>query len=309
MFGLTCRSPPEQERAAARAASSLEDMAIFLFEADRLAPRPMPPGAAGRCRRRRRPAGAPADCLAIGGTPVSVRPSRNRSASFGGCTRSVGTLRAAARDRAHQPRRDDDHQLGLFLLEAGRAEQRADDRHRAEDRELPDRVLEIAAEQAGQREAFAVAQLDRRSARGGSAGPGCVRLLMTIDAVGSIELTSGATTMLITPSASTVGVNARLTPNGFHSTVSAVDCRRRRRRRRPATTGTGNSPPARKLAVSPDSATSVGSASVVIAPLRSSASSVASMFEPEDVERPREDAEAVDDRARATGPGRRAWSS
>ncbi len=44
---------------------------------------------------------------------------------------------------------------------------------------------------------------------------------MTIDAVGSIELTSGATTMLITPSASTVGVKARLTPNGFHSTVIA----------------------------------------------------------------------------------------
>ena len=45
---------------------------------------------------------------------------------------------------------------------------------------------------------------------------------MTIDAVGSIELTSGATTMLMTPSASTVGVKARLTPNGFHSTVIAL---------------------------------------------------------------------------------------
>ena len=53
-----------------------------------------------------------------------------------------------------------------------------------------------------------------------------VRLLMTIDAVGSIELTSGWTTMLMTPSASTVGVNARLTPNGFHSTVIALVPRR-----------------------------------------------------------------------------------
>ena len=48
------------------------------------------------------------------------------------------------------------------------------------------------------------------------------RLLMTIDAVGSIELTSGATTMLITPSASTVGVKARLTPNGLNSTEIAA---------------------------------------------------------------------------------------
>ncbi len=43
-----------------------------------------------------------------------------------------------------------------------------------------------------------------------------------IDADGSIALTSGSTTRLITPSARTVGVNARLTPNGFHSTVIAL---------------------------------------------------------------------------------------
>ena len=45
---------------------------------------------------------------------------------------------------------------------------------------------------------------------------------MLTDALGSIELTSGATTMLITPSASTVGVKARLTPKGFHCTVIAL---------------------------------------------------------------------------------------
>jgi len=81
----------------------------------------------------------------------------------------------------------------------------------------------------------------------------------------------------MTPSASTVGVNARLTPNGLNSTVIAVvpvpvfpPCE----------TGIGNSPPARKLAVSPDSATRVGSASVVIAPFFSSASSVTLKFSP-----------------------------
>src|SRR5690349_23779131 len=97
------------------------------------------------------------------------------------------------------------------------------------------------------------------------------RLLMVTEADGSIELTSGSTTRLITPSARTVGVNARLTPNGLNSTVIAelppfdpLACE----------TGIGNSPPARKLAVSPDKAIRVGSARVVTTPLFSSASSV-----------------------------------
>ncbi len=107
--------------------------------------------------------------------------------------------------------------------------------------------------------------------------PGTRRLLMTIDALGSIELTSGATSMLMTPSASTVGVNARLTPNGLNWTEMAIPLSPPPL---PCATGIGNSPPARKLAVSPDRATSVGSASVVTTPLRSSALSVASMLSP-----------------------------
>ena len=65
------------------------------------------------------------------------------------------------------------------------------------------------------------------------------------------------------------------------------------------TTGTGNSPPARKLAVSPDSAISVGCASVVTAPLRSSASSWTLKLRAERPERARDDPEAVGDRADA----------
>src|SRR5216117_2081904 len=97
-----------------------------------------------------------------------------------------------------------------------------------------------------------------------------VKLLITTEAEGSIELTSGATTMLMTPSARTVGVNDRLTPNGFHSTVYAAAFPLPPPPPPPPTfwtTGTGNSPPARKLAVSPDNAIRVGSARVVIAPL------------------------------------------
>ena len=108
--------------------------------------------------------------------------------------------------------------------------------------------------------------------------PGMRSPLTTIDADGSIELTSGATTKLITPSASTVGVNARLTPNGLNSTVMLLEALPPPPP--PWLTGIGNSPPARKLAVSPDSATSVGSASVVITPLVSSASSVALTLPP-----------------------------
>src|SRR5207342_3711450 len=126
-------------------------------------------------------------------------------------------------------------------------------------------------------------QLDRPERFGGDQqfarrvwSPGTRRLLITTEALGSIELTSGATSRLITPSASTVGVKARLTPNCLNCTEMALS---------PPllplwATGIGNSPPARKLAVSPDSATNVGSASVVTTPFLSRAFNVASMFSP-----------------------------
>src|SRR3546814_6671520 len=78
--------------------------------------------------------------------------------------------------------------------------------------------------------------------------PGIVSPLMTTEADGSIELTSGATTRLMRPSSSTVGVKPRLTPKGLNSTVierlspppppppPPLSC----------DTGIGNSPPARK---------------------------------------------------------------
>ncbi len=104
--------------------------------------------------------------------------------------------------------------------------------------------------------------------------PGTRMPLTVTEALASIELTSGATSMLITPSASTVGVKARLTPNSLNSTEIASPPSP------PWATGIGNSPPARKLAVSPDSATSVGSARVVTTPLRSSAFNVALISRP-----------------------------
>ena len=94
-----------------------------------------------------------------------------------------------------------------------------------------------------------------------------------IDADGSIELTSGCDDQVD----DTVGKNRRREgqadaerlPFDGDRLLPLPSCRRS-----PWTTGTGNSPPARKFAVSPDSATSVGSASVVTAPFVSSASSV-----------------------------------
>ena len=81
--------------------------------------------------------------------------------------------------------------------------------------------------------------------------------------------TSGLTTMLIRPSCRMVGVKASEMPNCLNSTVMvgrlppfALDC----------AIGIGNSPPARKLAVSPDIATRLGSARVLTRPLVSSAS-------------------------------------
>ena len=88
------------------------------------------------------------------------------------------------------------------------------------------------------------------------------------DAVGSISLTSGSTIRLIVSSLSTVGVNARLTPNVLNSTVIAAW---------PLlpppppawATGIGNSPPARNEARSPESAIRVGWAKVRARPLDS----------------------------------------
>ena len=76
-------------------------------------------------------------------------------------------------------------------------------------------------------------------------------------------LTSGATFKLITPSSKTVGVKARPTPNFRYSIPISPS---------PVGTGIGNSPPARKLAVSPDIETRLGSAKVRIIPSSSKAS-------------------------------------
>ena len=73
-------------------------------------------------------------------------------------------------------------------------------------------------------------------------------------------LTSGCTRMLMRLPASRVGVNDRPTPKFLNSMVTTLP---------PLLawgTGTGNCPPARKLAVSPESAVRFGSASSVTRP-------------------------------------------
>src|SRR3984957_15689314 len=80
--------------------------------------------------------------------------------------------------------------------------------------------------------------------------------------VGSSWLTFGLMTRLMMPSRSTVGVKARPTPYFLYSTVIAPS--------EPGT-GMGYSPPARKLAVSPDSATRLGCARLRMRPFCSSA--------------------------------------
>ena len=66
------------------------------------------------------------------------------------------------------------------------------------------------------------------------------------------------------PALSTVGVKARLTPNCLNWISMLLSSS--------WPTGTGNSPPARKLAVSPESAVRLGSARTLTRPSRSSAS-------------------------------------
>ena len=92
----------------------------------------------------------------------------------------------------------------------------------------------------------------------------------------SSSLTDGARRRLMTPPAKTVGTNVNSTPKGFHWTVMTgappilPAC----------ATGTGNSPPARKDAVSPESAIKSGSARRRTRPFSSSADRVTSRLPP-----------------------------
>ena len=83
--------------------------------------------------------------------------------------------------------------------------------------------------------------------------------------------TSGRTRIEMRPPSSTVGVKARLTPYSLNSIAVPLI---------PFDAAIGNSPPARKLAVSPDKAVSVGSAKVVTRPLFSLRSMALATFTP-----------------------------
>src|SRR5262249_21123667 len=63
--------------------------------------------------------------------------------------------------RSDEMGRDDDHQVRLHFLELLAAEQRAEDRHRADPGKLRDVAPIVGLQQAGDREALAVTQLDR----------------------------------------------------------------------------------------------------------------------------------------------------
>ena len=178
--------------------------------------------------------------------------------------------RAGRPGRLHDVRRDDHDHLGLVVLEVLRRKQPADDRQPADFRNLRHGVGRLALKQPADREALPARQLDRR-VDAPHRGPGTLTPPVVTLLFASTSLTSGRTFRLIRLSASTVGVKSSDTPNGLNSTVIApVD--------EPAcATGIGISPPARKLAVSPDIAVRFGSASIVIKPSWSSASSTTSI--------------------------------
>ena len=97
--------------------------------------------------------------------------------------------------------------------------------------------------------------------------PGTIVLPIVAAIDRSRMLASGVTTRLMRPFSSTVGVKARLMPNSLNSTDCSVPPSPT-----DATVGMGNSPPARKLAVSPESAMRFGSARVLTSPFVSKAS-------------------------------------
>src|SRR5687767_4933856 len=112
LFWLSVSQPPRSSTASGAAMSSLEDMAIFLFEAGGLSL-----GGAAR-KRHGRVLRAPerGDC----GRHAGVGAAVEEQVRFVGRTDAVGRrLEAAGSHRPYQPLSDDDHQLRLFALKAG----------------------------------------------------------------------------------------------------------------------------------------------------------------------------------------------
>ena len=177
-----------------------------------------------------------------------------------------------ARHRTHQIRRDDDHQLGLRAAEAARTEQRAEDRKVAEERRLVD-VVGVGVDQAGDHEALARAQLDRGfgTARGQRRN---VEAAEADRAFGRQFADFRADAHQMRPSASTIGVKARLTPYCLYSIVTAP------RAWRP---GSGIRRRRGSWRFRPTSAVRFGSASVVTRPSVAARSSVPSRSRPKNL--------------------------
>ena len=123
---------------------------IFLPQSSRKPPgpiRPLPPALSGP----RAGPGSPWRYLSLKST---------RCASLGKRRPSVGAATRVG-DRLDQIGGDDDDEVGLAALKAVRAEQRAEDRNIADPRDLGDELLGGVLQQAGERKAFAAAELDR----------------------------------------------------------------------------------------------------------------------------------------------------
>src|SRR6185369_8409455 len=124
-----------------------------------------------------------------------------------------------ARSRGlHQMRRDDDDQIGLVLLIVHAAEQSPQNWNRSQPRNLGPEPQIVGLQQAGNRKALAITQLDCCNSialiNDGTMVPEICTAL-----VKSSSLTSGAIRRLIRPFCRTVGVKDSRTPKGLYSIV------------------------------------------------------------------------------------------
>src|SRR2546423_6270866 len=117
----------------------------------------------GRGRRRRgRAAAARAGRVAVVALyAFALRLDAERRAALQPVNAAHGG-QVVAIDRFDELRRDDEHQLGLLLLERLRVEERAEHRDVADEGNLRERARLPIVEEAGERERLPVAQLDAR---------------------------------------------------------------------------------------------------------------------------------------------------
>src|SRR4029079_19377787 len=136
--------PARAKHAAAVTSAGLKHRPVILFKADGFLLRHSADRRSGSGRRPRRRRSRRLDERPGGRGHTGVGAPVDEQVGLVWWPDAIGwNLQRSRRNGPEQPRRDDDHQFRLFVLKAGRAKQRADNRKRTQQRDLAEGVLKV----------------------------------------------------------------------------------------------------------------------------------------------------------------------